>query len=107
MQFIDSHIHLQDYKANNAPHFVADMQGFGLEALICPSICEDDWDKVIEFAKKNMGIICVSKQYITKELENQELKIIPIKEKLDLRSISLAFDNDNISHAAKRFMEIL
>lgn len=64
-------------------------------------------DLLIEFAKKNMGIICVSKQYITKELENQELKIIPIKEKLDLRSISLAFDNDNISHAAKRFMEIL
>ena len=64
-------------------------------------------DLLIEFAKKNMGIICVSKQYIKKELENQELKIIPLKEKLDLRSISLAFDNNTISHAAKRFMEIL
>ena len=64
-------------------------------------------DLLIEFAKKNMGIICVSKQYIKKELENQELKIIPLKEKLDLRSISLAFDNTTISHAAKRFMEIL
>ena len=64
-------------------------------------------DLLIEFAKKNMGIICVSKQYIKKELETQELKIIPLKEKLDLRSISLAFDNNTISHAAKRFMEIL
>ena len=64
-------------------------------------------DLLIEFAKKNMGIICVSKQYIKTELEAQELKIIPLKEKLDLRSISLAFDNNTISHAAKRFMEIL
>ena len=64
-------------------------------------------DLLIEFAKKNMGIICVSKQYIKTELENKELKIIPLKEKLDLRSISLAFDNNTISHAAKRFMEIL
>lgn len=64
-------------------------------------------DLLIEFAKKNMGIICVSKQYIKTELENRELKIIPLKEKLDLRSISLAFDNNTISHAAKRFMEIL
>ena len=64
-------------------------------------------DLLIEFAKKNMGIICVSKQYIKTELESQELKIIPLKEKLDLRSISLAFDNNTISHAAKRFMEIL
>ena len=64
-------------------------------------------DLLIEFAKKNMGIICVSKQYIKKELEAQELKIINIEEKLDLRSISLAFDNNTISHAAKRFMEIL
>ena len=64
-------------------------------------------DLLIEFAKKNMGIICVSKQYIKKELEAQELKIIPLKEKLDLRSISLAFDKDTISQAAKRFMEIL
>lgn len=64
-------------------------------------------DLLIEFAKKNMGIICVSKQYIKTELEAKELKIIPLKEKLDLRSISLAFDNNTISHAAKRFMEIL
>ena len=64
-------------------------------------------DLLIEFAKKNMGIICVSKQYIKAELESHELKIIPLKEKLDLRSISLAFDNNTISHAAKRFMEIL
>jgi len=53
-----------------------------------------------------MGIICVSKQYIKKELENHELKIIDLKEKLDTRAISLAYDN-NISNAAKRFVEFI
>ena len=64
-------------------------------------------DLLIEFAKKNMGIICVSKQYIKKELENKELKIIDLKEKLDPRSISLAYDEKNISNAAKRFIDLI
>jgi DNA-binding transcriptional LysR family regulator len=64
-------------------------------------------DLLIEFAKKNMGIICVSKQYIKKELENKELKIINLKEKLAPRAISLAYDKNSISKAAERFMECL
>ncbi len=64
-------------------------------------------DLLIEFAKKNMGIICVSKQYIKKELENKELKIIDLKERLDLRAISLTYDKENISNAARRFIELL
>lgn len=64
-------------------------------------------DLLIEFAKKNMGIICVSKQYIERELKNKELKIINLSEKLDKRSISLAVDNDYVSNAAKRFLEYL
>ena len=57
-------------------------------------------DLLIEFCKKNMGIICVAKEYIGKELENKELKIINIKEKLDKRYISLVYDNEYISNAA-------
>lgn len=64
-------------------------------------------DLLIEFAKKNMGIICVSKQYIQKELENQELKIIKLPEKLDTRAISLAVDNEYVSNAAKKFVEFV
>lgn len=64
-------------------------------------------DLLIEFCKKNMGIICVSKQYIEKELENKELKIIKLPEKLDKRSISLAVDNDYVSNAAKKFVEFV
>jgi DNA-binding transcriptional LysR family regulator len=64
-------------------------------------------DLLIEFCKKNMGIICVSKQYIEKELKNKELKIINIKEKLDSRYISLVYDDEYISNAAKKLLEFI
>ena len=52
-----------------------------------------------------MGIICVSKQYIEKELKNKELKIIDLKEKLDPRYISLAYDKEFLTNPAKRLIE--
>ena len=64
-------------------------------------------DLLIEFCKKNMGIICVSKQYIEKELKNKELKIINLEEKLDPRYISLAFDEEYLSNPAKRLIEYI
>jgi DNA-binding transcriptional LysR family regulator len=64
-------------------------------------------DLLIEFCKKNMGIICVSKQYIEKELKDKELKIIDIKENLDTRFISLAYDNEYISNAARKLLEFI
>lgn len=63
-------------------------------------------DLLIEFAKKNMGIICVAKEYIVKELENKELKIIPIEEKLYERSVSLAtFDKNYLTGPAAKFIK--
>lgn len=64
-------------------------------------------DLLIEFCKKNMGIICVSKQYIEKELKNKELKIINIEEKLDDRYITLAYDNEYLSNAAKKLINYI
>jgi len=64
-------------------------------------------DLLIEFCKKNMGIICVAKQYIKEELQKKELKIIRIPEKLDKREISLAVDNDYVSNAARKFLDFL
>lgn len=64
-------------------------------------------DLLIEFCKKNMGIICVSKQYITNELKNKELKIIDIEEKLDPRFISLSYDREYISNAAKKLLDYI
>ncbi len=63
-------------------------------------------DLLIEFAKKNMGIICVSREYIQNELKTGELKIINIEEKLDVRHISLVVSKENyLSNAAKRFIQ--
>lgn len=62
-------------------------------------------DLLIEFCKKNMGIICVAKQYIQSELEKGELKLINIPEHLDKRHISLATDDEYVSKAAQRFIE--
>lgn len=62
-------------------------------------------DLLIEFCKKNMGIICVSKEYIQDELRRNELKLIPLSEHLDVRHIALAAGNGYISNAARRFME--
>lgn len=64
-------------------------------------------DLLIEFCKKNMGIICVSKQYITNELKNKELKIINIEEKLDPRYISLSYDSEYMSNAAKKLLDYI
>ena len=64
-------------------------------------------DLLIEFCKKNMGIICVAKQYIEKELMNKELKIINIKEKLDSRYISVVYDKDYISNPAKKLINYI
>ena len=52
MQFIDSHIHLQDYKLNNAPQFVAGMKQKGFIGAICPSTSDADWEKILHLAKQ-------------------------------------------------------
>ena len=57
MQFIDSHIHLQDYKLKDTPHFVSKLKRLGVEALICPSIGEKDWDIVLNFAMEKSLLI--------------------------------------------------
>ena len=49
MKFIDSHIHLQDYKSNNAPQFVADMKQKGFIQAICPATSDKDWKNVLLF----------------------------------------------------------
>ncbi len=88
MQFIDSHIHLQDYKANNAPHFIANMRNMGVRALICPSVCENDWDKVLDISKNSSLLIIPAlglhpwylekRQYGWEERLNQKLNENPL-----------------------------
>lgn len=50
MQFTDSHLHLQDYKTNNAQQIVADLQAKGFVKVVCVSSSPASWDKVAAIA---------------------------------------------------------
>ncbi len=49
MQFIDTHIHLQDYKSNNAPQI---LQTFAEERFVCAATTEADWPAVAGLARQ-------------------------------------------------------
>ncbi len=53
MQFIDTHIHLQDYKQKCATDIIEEMSEFGVQKLLCVSATEEDWKKVAILAQTN------------------------------------------------------
>lgn len=53
MQFIDTHIHLQDYKQKCATDIIEEMSEFGVQKLLCVSATEEDWAKVAILAQNN------------------------------------------------------
>ena len=57
MEFIDLHIHLQDYEANFATDIVKKAQKFGLKKMVCAATCLDDWQKVADFAQKYPDLV--------------------------------------------------
>lgn len=48
-------------------------------------------DMLIEFTKIGMGVSCVVKQFVEKEIECGELKEIPLDSKINTREVGLAF----------------
>lgn len=48
-------------------------------------------DMLIEFTKIGMGVSCVVKQFVEKELECGELREIPLNSKINTREVGLAF----------------
>lgn len=51
MQFIDTHIHLQDYKQKCATDIIENMSKLGVQKLLCVSSTEADWKKVATMAQ--------------------------------------------------------
>ena len=49
MQFIDTHIHLQDDKSNNATEIIQKAYAAECKKLICVSAKEEDWEKIARF----------------------------------------------------------
>ena len=57
MKFIDSHIHLQDYKANNAQQIVEELKSKDFAKVIAVSSNEEDWEKVAFLAENNKDFV--------------------------------------------------
>ena len=65
-------------------------------------------DVLIEFAKKNMGIISVPIEYVKDDIKNGNLKEIKIKEDFKYRSISLAISKTAyLSIVASKFINFI
>lgn len=50
MEFIDTHIHLQDYKQKCATDIIKAAEETGLKKLVCAAVLESDWKKIAAFA---------------------------------------------------------
>ncbi len=63
-------------------------------------------DLLIEFAKIGLGVSCVIKEFIQKELESGILIEIPLEKPLGKREVGFAYlSNSRLSEAAKRFIQ--
>lgn len=52
MNFIDTHIHLQDYKSKSAPQIIAEAAALGIEKFVCAATSEQDWESVAILAEQ-------------------------------------------------------
>lgn len=65
-------------------------------------------DLLLDFAKINMGIACVTKEFSTSYLEQQLLKEVPLIEQIPKRSIGICYlKNVSLSIASKKFVDLI
>lgn len=64
-------------------------------------------DLLIEFSKIGLGIACVIKELVQKELDSGRLVEIPLEIPIHKRTIGFAFQSANQSNALKTFLEFL
>lgn len=57
MKFIDTHLHLQDYKTRFATDIISESQNAGISKMVCAATGFFDWDKVARFAKQYPGLV--------------------------------------------------
>ena len=57
MQFIDSHIHLQDYKEKNVQQIIEDMLKLSFSNVICASSHPSDWRNISQIATSKPNFI--------------------------------------------------
>ena len=94
-------------KGSNTREFV---ENFAKEnnTILKPNIELTSYSLVVEFAKIGLGIGYVTKDYVKKELKNQELYEIKLKEKIPSRYIGIATSNNHLPNfSTKKLIEII
>ncbi len=51
MQFMDTHVHLQDFNSRNATEIINQAQKVGVSDFVCISAHEDDWQKIANIVR--------------------------------------------------------
>lgn len=78
------------------------------QVVLKPKVELTSYSLVEEFAKIGLGIGYVTKNYVQKELDNQELYMLDIKEKIPKRYIGIATSKMHLpSFSAKKLIEII
>ena len=57
MKFIDTHIHLQDYKSECATDILQQAVSFGVDKIVCAAITEKDWETIANFHQSFKGMV--------------------------------------------------
>ena len=94
-------------KSANSRHYI-DRYFANFGVLLTPSIELGSHDLLLDAAKSNLGIACVIKEFSLKELENQEIFEIKMKNPIPSRSIGYAhLVRKTLTPASLKFIELL
>ena len=82
---------------------------FAANEVSCePQVELSNLDLLIEFTKRGLGVSCVVKEYVQKELEQGELFEIPVAEQIPMRTLGIGVSNDfPLSTATQAFIQIM
>lgn len=76
--------------------------------LVNPNIELASYSLVVEFAKIGLGVGYVTKEYISKELEKGELKVVNLEEQIPSRYLGLAISKNHLPNfSTKKLMEMI
>ncbi len=94
-------------KGTNTRRFIDDFFD-SHDTAIKPEFELGSHDLLLEFAKMNLGIACVTEQFVTKELENGTLHKIKLVPPIPARNIGyIKLKNVAMTFASQRFLEII
>ena len=93
-------------KSNTRRHIESFFLGRGV--AISPEIELASYDLLSQFARIDLGIACVVKEFYQEQLQNEDLFEVPMKESLPERSIAMVFlKNVSLTPAAAHLLEII